>query len=1142
MTDGRTAVIFGDDDGRRDLWSLDLIDYNATLMPGNPPWSGGTAFTGYDPEDGGRLMALKYQGGNFWQLAYYSLESLTWNMMTVSDQNTPTYHDGMANVYDPVDNAFYLYGGVNWYEVGNDWYAYHYDEFWKLDCDTGEWTRINEHAPPGERGRAAMVLDEENRHIYLHGGQIPGGDSDSLYMFNISGNLWQSKNPTIKPQPRREHTLEFHPGKNGFYLFGGRRNGSGSNPSLNDLWFYHSDSGLWEKLPTGEDEPSMQNWVGLSVNTDTNELMLYGDGDDETFLWRLEWLGWRKIMAPHRPGDWSGHGQAYSPEYKSHFAWAYAGTQVWEYNPILRTPAIQVQIFDPDGKTSGISPVEAFPTIGTYELKVRGLTDLPKSDFLGIDIRMDIGEEILNLSWDKGTDELTVEGYDEWVTFPGGERLVFPDESHWEFYLPMEFTFNMTQGETVDAIATPVTIVGFTEVARRLNLIRFNSELEVVGYKFWTEYQADPPMGGYLFGGTNLNVRDLDVSFKDWPEIYPASGHFLITLEDAYGNRDEYSYLTGEMGNMSIPIIGDDNQWVDFYLNLTTNTYEVMNSIKITFRLDLYPPGMVEGAVMRADGFDDELVLVDNDPNMFFTWDNIIETGSGLKGVCYSLEANMWPEEANLTNEFKQIFIGNEGVHTMYVWALDKMDRAGPVTELEVFIDSHQIFYTDPNPPVQANVTYGSFTASITINDELSGVDLDTIFYRYSLPNKQLSDWIKYEVEGNSSTSIRVSVDLDLVPGMVNLVQFKARDIAMNDVRESAVMKIHYDPELIVPKAELKGPADGYEAITKADLSWEGDYINPENLTYEVHVILPNGSEVMIPVDGVTFEFIPKVPGDHDWWIVSIADGKRNESIHRFFSYQPDFIDITFPANAEVTIGYELPLDISLKNTLEVDVDINIVGVSRDFTIMEGGSYSLSPGETATGYLILNSSAAQKGGYKIFINVTDSYGRYHKFEVQLTVSEEIIDTPDDETPDEGLPMALIAAIAAGVLILVLIIIVVLARRKGTEEEEEEEEDDFDKHINLDYDPAGKVADGGTKVESAVPLAPGIMADDEKAARKRGSSHIIEHTIPGKDEDEEEDIESEPEWDGEEEYEEEEEMEELTDEEMAAELYGDSYEE
>ncbi|MGA1793651.1 MAG: kelch repeat-containing protein, partial [Thermoplasmatota archaeon] len=294
-SDHKKAMIFGDDGDRRDIWSLDLLDYTTMLTPGNPTWVGGNAFTGYDEEDGGKLVALKRDDGDNWQLAYYSLDTRSWRMNDVSDTNKPTYHSGMASCYDPIENDFYLYGGYFAYQVSQwTWHYYFYDEFWKLDCDTGDWTRIQEHATPGARGRASMVIDPDERMIYLYGGQVHGGDTETLYRYNMTGNIWKAINPSIKPQARMETDLAFDPVNNGFYMFGGQRNGT-SNAELNDFWFFHINTGLWEKLPTGDDEPSMQDNARLSVNTDTNEVMLFGDGDDDTFFWRLEWFGWKRI-------------------------------------------------------------------------------------------------------------------------------------------------------------------------------------------------------------------------------------------------------------------------------------------------------------------------------------------------------------------------------------------------------------------------------------------------------------------------------------------------------------------------------------------------------------------------------------------------------------------------------------------------------------------------------------------------------------------------------------------------------------------------------------------------------------------------------------------------------------------------------
>ncbi|MGA1872508.1 MAG: hypothetical protein ACMUHY_02455 [Thermoplasmatota archaeon] len=1135
-SDYKRAIVFGDDGDRRDIWSVDLTDYSTKLTPGNPTWVGGSAFTGYDSEDGGKLMALKYIQNDLWQLAHFSLTTRSWNMMYVSDQNPPAYHDGMASTYDPEGNDFYLYGGYYRYQVSQWTYHYYfYDEFWKLDCDTGEWTRINEHALPGPRGRAAMVIDPEESMIYLYGGQVHGGDTDSLYQYNITGNIWKSITLTIKPQPRMETAVVLDPNNNGFFVFGGQRNGT-SNAELNDLWFFHTDTILWEKLPTGEDEPSMQDNAGLSFNTDTNELMLFGDGDDETFIWRQEWFGWKMIATQSSPGEWSAHGQAYSPETRSHFTWAGDGTEVWEFNPILRTPAVQIQMFDPEGRTTGVDSLDVFPTLGTYTLKVRGRTDMPQSDFLGMYVYFEMDDEVINITWDKATSEVVVENAMDWMVIKDGEQLTFKDQRNWEFTIPMEFTFDMPHGATLDVFATPITVIGFPEQARRINIIRLNSVLEIVSYRFVTPIQPEPVVNGWLFGGTDLTVFDFKVAFLGFNDVYPRSGGFKITFENEFGDTDEWDYVPNTTTELTIPIKGEDGGSSVFYLNITDNGENVA-SLTFNFRIDMDPPGIVQGAALRADDYDDTKMNIDNDPEMFLTWDDVAEGGSGLKGICYSLDMNTYPDQENLTTEFESVYVGIEGFHTLYVWAIDNTERAGPYTEIPVVIDSHQIYFTDHRPDRKVNVTYSSFVVSITINDDLSGVDLDSIFYQYTLPNKQLSEWVQYETEGYNASSIGVSVTLDLVPGVDNLVIWKARDIARNDERQSRTFVIHYDPDLVDPRSELIAPVDNFYVEESVDLNWKGEYINPLNLTYELVIVLPDDSEEVYPLSTTTYRYSPKMPGAYQWYVVAKADGKRSSSLVRTFVYDADFIDVSFTPGGKVTIGYDYPLKVSMENTLEVNVSLSFgLDIPKGFVITGGDSYDLTPGEARDGDLILNSSGAQAGTYKITVNITDSYGRFNLIQVSLVVEKEKIDGPSEQDDETELPIGLIIGIIVVLLLVVIIIAIIVMKRKGAKEEEEEPEEE-EKPISLDYDPTGKIADGGSHVSSAVPLAPGMMNADERELRMRGSN-VMELTIPAKKDDGEE---MGPEPPKEEELEEED-MEDLSPEEMASELYGSSGEE
>ncbi|MBN1391095.1 MAG: hypothetical protein JXA22_10690 [Candidatus Thermoplasmatota archaeon] len=1129
-SNGRKAIVFGDDASRKDIWSVDLVDYSTLLTPGNPTWVGGSAFTGYDDENGGRLMALKRNDGDTWQLASFSLDSRSWKMLYVSDEGKPTYHSGMASVYDPDDNDFYLYGGYYSYQVSQWTYHYYfYDEFWKLDCDTGEWTRINEHASPGARGRAAMVVDPAKRMIYLYGGQVHGGDTDTLYQYNMTGNIWKAINPTTKPQGRMETAVTYDPNNRGFFMFGGQRNGT-SNVELNDLWFFHTDTVLWEKLPTGDDEPHAQDLAGISLNTDTNELLLFGDGDDETFMWRLDWFGWKKVATTTSPGDWSGHGQAYSSQTRSHFAWAGDGTEVWEFNPILRTTAIQVQMFDPDGWTTGVDAVDVFPTLGTYSLKVRGRTDLPPDNFLGMNLTLETGDDVIGLTWDKATGNIVVENGKDWMVIKDGEELRFLDNNNWEFTVPMEFTFDMPHGDTVSAFATPVTHIGLAEQAKRLNLFRLNSRLEIVSYRFRTPIQPEPVVNGWLFGGTDLTVHDFKVAFAGYNDVSPREGNFKVEFSNEWGDSVDWTYIYNTTTELTVPVMGEDGSSTFFYLNVTDNGVTVAK-LTFNFRIDMAPPGIVEGAALRADNYNDQKLNMDNDPEMFLTWDNIVETGSGLKGVCYSLDMNTYPDQENLTTGFKSIYVGAEGFHTLYVWAVDNTERASLVSEVPIVIDSHQIYYTYPEPPMKVNVTYGTFLVSITINDDLSGVDPNSIHYQYTMPNKQLSDWIKYEAEEGNTSSIRVSVVLDLVPYVDNLVIWKARDRAFNDERQSGVFVVHYDPDLKEPKVDLLSPVDTYRVEEGVDLSWKGEYINPLNLTYDLVIVLPDDTQETFPLTRTTYRYTPKMPGIHQWYVIAKADGKSTGSLTRTFIYEPDFAEVSFTSTQKVTIGYDYPLKVSMDNKLEVSVDLTFdLENPRGFIIYSGDSYSLVPGEKKEGNLVLNTSGAQVGTYKITINVTDSYGRFNLIQVSLVVeNEDVIVRPDDDESKE-VPIWLIICIILVVLILLIVIVMVFLRRKKNENDEIEEEGE-EETPGLEYDPAGKVAKGGSHTTSHVPLSPGVGAMGEAEMRMRGTN-VIELTIPTKKETDDT-IGPEP---PKEEIEEND-MEELSPDEMANELYG-----
>ncbi len=1100
--DGRTAIIFGDDDGAKDIWAMDLYTYSTYLTEGNLAWAGGTAFTGYDPEDGGKLMTLKHISGSYWQLVYFSLASEQWNSMYVSTENAPTYHDGMANTYDPINNLFYLYGGVYWYEISNDWYAYHYSEFSKLDCDTGEWTIITEDSMPGERGRATLTFDEENNHLYLFGGQIEGGDTDSLWRYNISSNAWKSYVFTIGPQPRREHSVTFDQEGDRFFMFGGRRNGT-STAELDDLWTFDVNQDQWQKMPDGSDSPTLQNWAGLSYNSDTRELLLMGDKEDEDmFLWREEWFGWQEEEAVTNPGDWSGHGQVYSPLTRMHYAWAHDGTEVWEYKPILRTTAQIIKMIGTDGEYMVAPPgqaVKVFPTAGTYKIEVTGITDLPQNDLIGLDFNISGMGDIMQINWTELDGIVSIGGNETWFEINGTPTLEWTSTRNWKFTIPFFVLYGAPNAANFNFKIVPVTNIGLAERSQRLSIFQVKTDLEVTGYHFSTPLQSTVVNGEWLYGNTDLTVSNFSVTFVGEAGVSPEAGNFRITMTSSSGDSSFWDYMPDEEGSITIPINGTDSEQFLVWLNLTTLDGELVQSKLFSFNIDLDPPTAPEWVKVRADSTQDETVGVDNDNEIYLTWGPVIENGSGLKGICYSMDVNLWPAEVNLTNEFPKITIHQEGAHTFYVWALDNTLRGGPVVEAEMIIDTHMVFFAsiDPDPTVQINTTKDTFTFTVTIMDDLSGVDLDSIQYQQSLPDRSLSEWEDINVTANDINNVTFALTVDLVSGIKNIVGVRATDLAENEIRVSDKYGIYCNPGLATPQAVLGAPENGKEVLKTVKLTWEGGFINPMNLSFEVHVMDPKGTEFVFDLEEVSYDFDPVYPGIHQWWIVSRADGMTNQTEKRTFTFIAPLVEVSTESQYSGTEGQEIAVTLELSNPLVVSMNLTLsIDDSRGFTLAGGGDQSLLPGEEdKEGMIAIGTNGVAPGTYSLELNLTDEYGR-SKIVSFSVVLEPLDDGGSDIVNDtEDTPLALIAAI--GVIVLLIVIVAIIFFRKKGKEEEEVEEEEEEKEISLDYDPTGVVAEGGTGANVNVPLAPGMLGDEEQ--RKSGSN-VIEITIPSKDED------------------------------------------
>ncbi|MFO8051000.1 MAG: zinc ribbon domain-containing protein, partial [Thermoplasmatota archaeon] len=816
----------------------------------------------------------------------------------------------------------------------------------------------------------------------------------------------------------------------------------------------------------------------------------------------------------NEPGGWTGHGQVYSPGTKTHFIWAGEGTEVWEFNPVLWTTAVQIRMHDPDGETSGTSAIPVFPSMGTYIIKVVGISDLPAPDLIGIILNLTIEGKETSIEYTRQGDIFTYTGNESWFVFPDIPYFEFPKEGEWTFNVPIEFTFDIPHGVVVRGEATPITEIGTPETAQRSSLFRMISDLEIVSYDFSTPLQPKLTVGDYLFGRTNLTVSDFRIAFKEYPSISPVAGGLQVTLENHEGDMDTWDYMQNVSAELAVPIVGDDNQFVKFYLNLTSGGY-IIDSLSFQFKLDLDPPSRVKGAAIRADSIDDDTVGIDNDNDVYLTWDGVLENGSGLKGICYSLDENLWPAEENLTNEFEMIRIRKEGNHHVYVWAIDKTGRVGPYVEIPITIDTHRVYFEDHQPSKRVNSTDGTHTFQVTVKDDLSGVDPDSIYYRKSKPDLSLTDWIKYEADSNVSGSVDLSITLDLVPGIVNLVTFKANDVADNGERNSDTFIVHYDPTLETPQTILEEPKEGAQVKGKIKLAWKGDYIEPDELSYEVHVIAPDGEERVFPTDKMSMDFTPDIPGEYRWYVVSMAEGKTNSSGEFSFFYTLDLAVVDLPSLATVEKGSDIPVEVKMENPLDIDLVLTFdLDVGKGFTIVGDSVFDLPAGEIVKGDLVLNSSMTNTGTHRLVLNVSDNYGRWQTMDLRIKVDPKPVDD-DSEEEEEGISTITIVMIIVGVVvaIAVLLMLFLVIRAKKHEKDLDSEPDRFQcKHCGKmiseddescphcgmlfsdgsmkdgEYNPEG-IVKKGEGVDASIPMAPGTM-------ERRDGSNALELEVPG----------------------------------------------
>ncbi|KAI9701931.1 MAG: hypothetical protein M1836_001275 [Candelina mexicana] len=154
-------------------------------------------------------------------LIIYNIERDEWKLVT--SPNSPLPRSGHAWCHGGNAGGIYLFGGE--FSSPKQGTFYHYNDFWKLDTSTREWTRL-ESKGKGPSARSGHRMTFFKNYILLFGGFQDTAQQtkylQDLWIYDCHNFVWFS--PTLPPatqKPEARSSFSFLPHNAGAVIYGG---------------------------------------------------------------------------------------------------------------------------------------------------------------------------------------------------------------------------------------------------------------------------------------------------------------------------------------------------------------------------------------------------------------------------------------------------------------------------------------------------------------------------------------------------------------------------------------------------------------------------------------------------------------------------------------------------------------------------------------------------------------------------------------------------------------------------------------------------------------------------------------------------------------------------------------------------------
>ncbi len=439
-----------------------------------------------------------------------------------------------------------------------------------------------------------------------------------------------------------------------------------------------------------------------------------------------------------------------------------------------------------------------FANSEAYTFRVNATNTVGLTDINTVEINLDPSDLNISYRWERATGLMyEVPGSDpnnycSLVTTVDDVTDDIIDTYHIRFNVLFDYTFPK---EDLISVRSRVECTVAGNVFNTYgNFFRVENDMEIRGVpRVYDEDMVELEEGDWVRGGENLTWTNVMVTYED-SFVTPSVDDFDVGVK----GPDGVTYINTSADPNNIRVVNTvemnndpDAMFTMEILNIPTNGKD-QSEVGLGLAIDTDGPAAPANFLVHADSEFDLETQFDNDKDVYLTWEQVTDVGSGVLGYYAAYNDS---EPVSLTSSGAMFTVSENGNSTFYVRARDVAGNWGEVSQANIIVDRLTVDFTDPFPADVEWLNYSSIECSIAIVDKGgSGVDADNIQYQISLagPTNYYS-WITLPTDGYGNLTVTPKVEILFAQGVNNYIKWRAQDLAGNGYEESDDMVVRID-------------------------------------------------------------------------------------------------------------------------------------------------------------------------------------------------------------------------------------------------------------------------------------------------------------------------------------------------------------